>query len=46
VRVENGRVLAKQLDVLLSMGSRLVNGFAALAGALRQLLALVLDLSV
>ena len=46
VGVEDSRVLAEQLNVLLSMGSRLVNGLTALAGALGQLLALVLDLSV
>jgi hypothetical protein len=39
-------VLTEQLDVLLSVGTRLINSLAAFASSLGQLLALVLDLSV
>jgi hypothetical protein len=46
VRVVRGRVLAEELDVLLGMGSGLVDLLAALARSFGQLLALVLDLGV
>jgi hypothetical protein len=46
VRVEGGSVLAEQLNVLLGVGSRLVNGLAALASALYEFLGLILDLGV
>jgi hypothetical protein len=44
--VEGRSVGAKKLNVFLGVCSRLVDGLAALAGALGQLLALVLDLGV
>jgi hypothetical protein len=43
VRVIRGRVLAEELDVLLSMGSGLVDLLAAFARSFGQLLALVLN---
>jgi hypothetical protein len=46
VRVVRGRVLAEELDMLLGMGSGLVDSLAALARSFCQLLALVFDLRV
>jgi hypothetical protein len=46
VGVEGRSVGAEKFNVFLGVGSRLVDGLAALAGALGQLLALVLDLGV
>jgi hypothetical protein len=46
MRVVSGRVLAEELDMLLSMGSGLVHSLAALARSFCQLLALILDLGV
>jgi hypothetical protein len=43
MRVIRGRVLAEELDVLLSMGSGLVDLLAAFARSFGQLLALVLN---
>jgi hypothetical protein len=46
MRVVRGRILPEELDVLLGMGSGLVDSLAALARSFCQLLALVLDLGV
>jgi hypothetical protein len=46
VRVKRRRVLTKELNVLLSMGTRLVDSLTALASSLGQLLALVLNFRV
>jgi hypothetical protein len=46
MRVKCRRVLTEKFNVLLSVGSRLVNGLAALTSPLSQLFALVLDLGV
>ena len=46
VRVENCRVLAKELNLLLGVQASLVDSLTALASSLGELLALVLDLGV
>jgi hypothetical protein len=46
VRVENCGVLTEKLNVLLGVQASLVDGLAALASTLGELLALVLDLGV
>jgi hypothetical protein len=46
VRVVRGRILTEELDVLLSVGSGLVDLLAALARSFGQFLALVLNLGV
>jgi hypothetical protein len=46
VRVVRGRILTEELDVLLSVGSGLIDLLAALARSFGQFLALVLNLGV
>lgn len=46
VRIKCGSMLSKQLDVLLSKGTCLVDSLTALASSLGQLLTLILDFGV